>query len=481
MHVTAQGSCALIRLFLDFYQAVFYIVSFTTESGNPSKRCLLESCSVARSEMTDAEFEDFMMETIQAVKGMNDILPDQIAWWQWVEATAREVLENFGYREIRTPALEKIELFSRSIGESTDIVEKEMYAFADRKGDWLALRPEATASIVRAFIQHTLQADPLTRKFYAIGAMFRHERPQKGRYRQFHQIDAEAFGVDDPMLDAEVMYMLRLFLEKLGLTGVVLHINSLGCPECRQTYRQVLQTFLAERAEGLCPDCQRRRLTNPLRVFDCKVERCQALLTDAPVLLDSICSECALHFEQVKTYLEQLQTAYVINPRMVRGLDYYMRTTFEIITDRLGSQNAVGGGGRYNGLVSELGGPDVPGIGFAIGMERLILLLQQEHEEKLRRPKVFVATLGEAARQKGFLLTQKLRDSGLETDMDYEGRSLKSQMRRADKLGVKHVLILGEEEVEKGEVQLRNMEDKSQANLPLDTVVETLQETYRKN
>jgi histidyl-tRNA synthetase len=407
---------------------------------------------------------------------MNDILPDQIAWWHWVEATAREVLENFGYREIRTPVLEKIELFSRSIGESTDIVEKEMYAFPDRKGDVLALRPEATASIVRAFIQHNMQAEPLTRKFYALGPMFRHERPQKGRYRQFHQIDAEAFGVDDPMLDAELMYMLRVFLEKLGLTGVVLHINSLGCPECRKTYREVLQGFLAERAEGLCPDCQRRRHTNPLRVFDCKVERCQAQLTDAPILLHSICGECSRHFEQVKVYLDQLQTPYVINPRMVRGLDYYMRTTFEIITDRLGSQNAVGGGGRYNGLVRDLGGPDIPGIGFAIGMERLILLLQQGEEERLRRPKIFLAALGEVARQRGFLLVQELRSKGMEAETDYEGRSLKSQMRRADKLGVKYVLILGEEEVQKGEVQLRNMADKSQTNLSLDTVAQTIVE-----
>jgi len=420
------------------------------------------------------------MEIIQAVKGMNDILPDQIAWWQWVEATAREVLESFGYSEIRTPVLEKLELFSRSIGESTDIVEKEMYAFADRKGDLLALRPEATASVVRAFIQHNLQADPLARKFYAVGPMFRHERPQKGRYRQFHQIDAEAFGIDDPMLDAEVMYMLRLFLERLGLTGVVLHINSLGCPECRKIYREMLQAFLAERTEELCPDCRRRSHTNPLRVFDCKVERCQAQLVEAPVLLNSICGECAEHFSQVKTYLDQLQTAYVIDPRMVRGLDYYMRTTFEIITDRLGSQNAVGGGGRYNGLVRDLGGPDVPGIGFAIGMERLILLLQQGQEEKLRRPGIFVAALGEAARQRSFLLTQELRSLGLEAEMDYEGRSLKSQMRRADKLGVKHVLILGEEEMGKGEIQLRNMSDKSQTNLPLDTVAQTLQEEYRK-
>jgi histidyl-tRNA synthetase len=416
------------------------------------------------------------MESIQAVKGMNDLLPGQIEWWQRVEATAREVLESFGYREIRTPVLEKLELFSRSIGEATDIVEKEMYAFPDRKGEWLALRPEATASIVRAFIQHNLQADPLARKFYAMGPMFRHERPQKGRYRQFHQIDAEAFGTDDPMLDAELMYMLRLFLERLGLAGVVLHINSLGCAECRVSFRKSLQSYLEKHAEVLCPDCQRRRHTNPLRVFDCKVERCQTVLTDAPVLLDSICDACSDHFGKVKSYLAALDTTYVINPRMVRGLDYYMRTTFEIITDRLGAQNAVGGGGRYNGLVRDLGGPDLPGIGFAIGMERLILLLQQEQTEEQRRPFIFVAALGEAARDTGFLLAQQLRQAGMETDFDYDGRSLKSQMRRADKLGVRYVIILGEEEIAKGEIQVRDMKEKTQTVLPLSSAAQALRE-----
>jgi histidyl-tRNA synthetase len=419
------------------------------------------------------------MESIQAVKGMNDILPGDVGWWQHVEATTRRVLENFGYREIRTPALEKLELFARSIGESTDIVEKEMYTLSDSKGEWLALRPEATASIVRAFIQHNLQADPLARKFYAVGPMFRHERPQKGRYRQFHQIDAEVFGIDEPMLDAEVMYMLRLLLEQLGLTGVVLHLNSLGCTDCRRSHREKLQKFLADQADHLCPDCQRRRHTNPLRTFDCKVERCQAALADAPMLIDSICGECAEHFIRVRACLEDLKTAYVINPRMVRGLDYYMRTTFEIITDRLGTQNAVGGGGRYNGLVRDLGGPDIPGIGFAVGMERLILLLQQDRETPGRTPPIFIALLGEKARRRGFLLAQEVRELGLEVEMDYEGRSLKSQMRRADKLGSRYVLILGEEEIDKNQAQLRDMAEKTQIVLPLDEVVSRLKETKR--
>jgi histidyl-tRNA synthetase len=419
------------------------------------------------------------MQAIQAIRGMNDLLPDQIEWWQRVEETARKILASFGYREIRTPVVEKLDLFARSIGESTDIVEKEMYAFPDRKGEMLALRPEATASVVRAFIQHNLQADPLARKLYSIGPMFRHERPQKGRYRQFHQIDAEAFGVDDPMLDAEVMHMLRLFLERLGLTGVVLHINSLGCQECRKGYREILKDFLGQNTAEFCPDCQRRRLTNPLRVFDCKVEHCQALLTDAPVLLHSICGLCADHFESVKGYLALLQTDYIVNPHMVRGLDYYMRTTFEVITDRLGAQSAVGGGGRYNGLVQDLGGPDLPGIGFAIGMERLILLLQQEQSADRRAPKIFVASLGPAARKEGFLLAQQLRGLGLEVEIDYEAPSLKSQMRRADKLGARHVLILGEEEISRGEVQVRDMVKKTQTVAPLKAVALELQEIYR--
>ncbi len=418
------------------------------------------------------------MGLIQAIRGMNDVLPSEIEWWHKVEDVARAILETFGYREIRTPVLEKLELFARSIGESTDVVEKEMYAFTDRKGEWVALRPEATASIVRSFIQHKLHADPIGKRYYAVGPMFRHERPQKGRYRQFHQIDAEAFGVDDPMMDAEIMYMLRLFLERLGLTGIVLHINSLGCPECRKAYRSVLQTFLAKRADMLCPDCGRRRDTNPLRVFDCKVERCQSALDGAPILLESICGECSAHFEDVKDHLASLQTAYWVNPRMVRGLDYYMRTTFEIITDRLGAQNAVGGGGRYNGLVRDLGGPDIPGIGFAIGMERLILLLQQEQEVKHRSAEVFIAALGEAPRKRAFLLTQELRSQGIEADMDYEGKSLKSQMRRADKLAAPHVLILGEDELARGEVQLRHMINKTQTVIPLDLAAKKITELH---
>jgi histidyl-tRNA synthetase len=327
--------------------------------------------------------------------------------------------------------------------------------------------------------------------------MFRHERPQKGRYRQFHQIDAEVFGIDDPMIDAEMMHMLSLLMDRIGISGLILNINTLGCPECRRTYREILKDFLTAKGDQFCADCLRRRETNPLRVFDCKVERCGALLESAPLLIDYICEECRAHFEAVKHYLEKLGTRYAVNPRIVRGLDYYMRTTFEVITDRLGAQNAIGGGGRYDGLVRDLGGPDVPAIGFAIGMERLIMLLQQEHREQVRAlqanvtdpvivtgvvkitepsrtPFVFIASLGEQPRASAFELVQQLRGRGLEAEMDYEGRSLKSQMRRADKSGARYVLIFGEDELTRRQIQLRDMRTKTQRVLPLDDLVESM-------
>ncbi len=414
------------------------------------------------------------MEALQAVRGMNDILPEQVGWWQSIERVAREVLENFGYREIRTPVAEKLELFARGIGQSTDIVEKEMYAFEDRNGEWLALRPEATASIVRSYVQHGLHADAGHRKFYQLGPMFRHERPQKGRYRQFHQIDAEVFGLDGPMIDAEMMHMLGLMVERMGISGVSLNINTLGCAECRQVYREVLKTFLSQKEGGFCEDCLRRRDTNPLRVFDCKVKSCAELLDSAPRLIDHVCSDCRAHFDAVRGCLDKLGTRYAVNPRIVRGLDYYMRTTFEVITDRLGSQNAIGGGGRYDGLVRDLGGPDVAAVGFAMGMERLVLLLEQEKEKPVRSARCFIASLGEQASGAAFLLAQQLRARSIETEIDYEGRSLKSQMRRADKSGARYVLILGEEELAKRQIQLRDMLTKTQRLLPLEDIVETL-------
>jgi histidyl-tRNA synthetase len=410
---------------------------------------------------------------IKAIRGFNDILPEEIGKWQFVEDTAREVFEGFGFSEIRIPIIERTELFSRGIGEATDIVEKEMYTFTDRSGNSLTLRPEATASMARAYLEHQIYSFDPVAKLYCIGPMFRYERPQKGRYRQFYQIDAEVFGVENPMVDAEVILMLIHFLKRVGLEKLELQINSLGCRVCRPRYREELKNFLAKRSFRLCEDCQRRLQTNPLRIFDCKVETCQEAIADAPQVIDYICDECQRHFDQVKEYLEMAGLEYILNPRMVRGLDYYTRTAFEVVSYSLGSQNAVTGGGRYDNLFQEIGGLDVPGIGFAIGMERLVSLLPKE-KGFIRYPHLFIATLGEETYKEAYRLVNQLHLQGIRAELDYEGKSLKSQMRRADKLKARYVLILGEEELKRGRAVLRNMETKSQEEIPLQGLVDTL-------
>jgi len=403
----------------------------------------------------------------KAIRGFNDVLPDEIGKWQFVEKTAREVFEGFGFSEIRIPILEKTELFTRGIGEATDIVEKEMYTFTDRSGNSLTLRPEATASMARAYLEHQMYAFDPVAKLYCMGPMFRYERPQKGRYRQFNQIDAEVFGVGNPMVDAEVIIMLIHFLEGVGMGNLELQLNSLGCRECRPRYREELKKFFAGKSAQLCEDCQRRLQTNPLRIFDCKVETCKEAIADAPRVIDFICPECQKHFDQVKEYLAMAGLTYVLNPRMVRGLDYYTRTAFEVVSYSLGAQNAVTGGGRYDNLFQEIGGLDIPGIGFAIGVERLISLLPKE-KEFIQVPHLFVAALGEEGYREAYKLVNQLHLQGIRAELDYEGKSLKSQMRRADKLKVRYTLILGENELRQGRVVLRNMEDKSQEEVPID-------------
>lgn len=405
--------------------------------------------------------------SIRALKGFKDILPDEVRTWQWIEATARDIFHRFGFAEIKVPILEKTELFARSIGEATDIVEKEMYTFADRNGDLITMRPEGTAPVLRAFIEHGLHVKLPVQKLYTIGPMFRHERPQKGRLRQFHQMSVEVLGSDHPKVDSEVIAMGWLLLKELGLS-VSLQINSLGCPDCRPAYKDALVAFLAGRKEKVCEDCKRRSEANPLRVLDCKSEHCQEQYKDVPAILDHLCEGCKEHFKKTRHGLTLLGIPYEINSFMVRGLDYYTRTTFELITDRLGAQSAVGAGGRYDGLVEQLGGPKLPGIGFAMGMERLVLLLAQhgvvapESETDL-----FVAALGEAATEKGFGLVHALRTRGLQVAMDHEGRSLKSQMKQANRCNAKHALIMGEDELKKGEAALRDMATKDQISVPL--------------
>jgi histidyl-tRNA synthetase len=411
--------------------------------------------------------------SITGIKGMNDILPEEIATWQFLEETARKIFATYGCQEIRVPVVEKTELFCRSIGETTDIVEKEMYTFNDKSDHSLTLRPEGTAPVMRSFIQHKLYNLDQVSKLYYMGPMFRYERPQKGRYRQFHQIGAEIIGIDDPRMDAQVLAMLSHYFEAVGLDDVSLQINSLGCPECRPAYRQTLIDFLQERMDQLCPDCQRRCSSNPLRVLDCKSKSCKEATVDAPSVLDHLCPSCDEHFATVQQRLNQLGTSYTINNRMVRGLDYYTKTTFEMVTNNLGAQNAVAAGGRYDGLVEELGGPALPGIGFAMGVERLVLLLQDKKIET-PPPALFLATLGEEAELFAFKILNQLQREGIYAEMDFSGKSLKAQLRRADKLNCRYTIMIGENELATGSAQLKHMVDGEQQTIQLDGLLDGL-------
>jgi len=416
---------------------------------------------------------------ITLVRGFKDILPADTALWQHVEAMVRELLEDFGFAELRIPILEQTDLFARSIGTSTDIVEKEMYTFTDRSGDSLTLRPEATASVVRAYIEHGLYAKNPVCKLYTTGPMFRRERPQKGRYRQFYQINAEVFGLHDPRADAELILVLMTCMGRLELPGIVLHINSLGCPECRSKFKGALKPFLTGKVHELCSNCLRRRDKNPMRIFDCKVPTCKKAMLDAPSILDYLCETCQSHFETVKRSLDRFQIPYQINHRLVRGLDYYTRTTFEVLAQALGAQDAVAGGGRYDGLVKALGGPDQPAVGFAIGVDRLMELLAARAQSFEKRPHLFIAALGLRARDTAFQWVQDFRIQRVRAEMDFENRSLKSQMRRADKLGVSYTLIVGDRELDDGAVVFRNMTTKEQENVPVQDLVELVVDRIR--
>lgn len=413
------------------------------------------------------------MEKITAIRGFKDILPvDASLFWK-VETIAREVFNAFGFREIRVPILEKTELFKRSIGETTDIVEKEMYTFADRDTELLTMRPEATASIIRAYIEHNMFANEQITKLFTIGPMFRRERPQKGRFRQFNQIDVELFGEDKPQADAETIFMLMHFLTRVGLKDLTLEINSLGCPSCRPLFSKAVIEFLKGRETNLCPDCQRRINTNPLRVFDCKVESCASMIVQAPIILDFLCSDCESHFSQVKSLLQDLNISFSVHPQMVRGLDYYTKTAFEVKTNALGAQNAVAGGGRYNGLVNYLGGPEIPGIGFAVGFERLISCLPPK-EENIFKTDIFIAALGTQAQKSAFTLTNELRRAGVSAEMDYSDKSLKAQLKRANKLNSSYTLIFGEKELQDKKALIRNMQTKEQRDIPFDALFDSI-------
>ncbi len=402
---------------------------------------------------------------IQALKGFKDIVPGEVELWQYLEKVARDVFARFHFCEIRLPILEETELFARSIGEATDIVEKEMYTFVDKK---ITMRPEATASLLRAYIEHGLYAQKPVQRLFTIGPMFRHERPQKGRLRQFHQMDIEVLGSENPRVDAELMAMGAMLMGELGIS-VSLELNSLGCPACRPGYRTRLIAYITDRLEFLCSDCKRRSATNPLRVLDCKVPGCREQMAGAPSIQDHLCGECDDHFHKVQAGLSQLGVAYSLNKFMVRGLDYYCRTTFEFITADLGAQAAVGAGGRYDGLIETLGGPKkTPGIGFAMGMERLVLLLQQQEKAEAKGSEVdlFIAGIGEQGVDVGFSLAHEIR-TARSVAMDHEGRSLKSQMKQANKAGARFVLIIGDDELKSGYGILRNMQTEEQQEVLL--------------
>ncbi len=413
---------------------------------------------------------------ISSVRGTRDIVPGQVERWQYVEMTARRVCELYGYTEIRTPIIEREELFTKGTGQTTDIVQKEMYSFTDKGDERVTLRPEATPGVVRAFVEHALEQALTQAKLYSIGPMFRYERPQKGRYRQFHQLNVEVFGVADPSIDAELMEMAASLIHALGITGSELVINSVGCPKCRPNFSAALVKALGDDVERLCGDCQRRAKTNPLRIFDCKISTDQATIDALPHSLDYLCVECEKHFDEVQGHLNRFGQAFATSHRLVRGLDYYTRTTFELVQASLGAQNALLGGGRYDGLVKQLGGPDRAGIGFAAGLERIVLALPEDRV-MVPAPDAFVASFGEDVREEAFIVAKTLREAGLRTLIDYDRRSAKSQMKRADRAGARYVVIVGGDELARGEVTLKDMTTGEQKAVTRESLPKLLKTT----
>lgn len=409
-------------------------------------------------------------------RGTKDILPGAVEQWQQFECLVRDMCRRYNYHEIRTPVFEHTELFQRGVGETTDIVEKEMYTFLDRGARSITLRPEGTAAVVRSFIENKLYANPQPTKLYYMGPMFRYDRPQAGRFRQFHQFGVEAVGAAGPAIDAEVIALAVNMLQELGLADLKIFINSVGCPQCRPVYRETLQQFLRERVAGLCGDCQSRYDRNPLRILDCKNPGCGELTQGAPAVTECLCTDCADHFSRLKALLSGIGVAYSVNPRLVRGLDYYTKTAFEIQYQLLGAQSAVCGGGRYDGLIEQCGGEPTPGIGFGMGIERVLLALEKQglSTEAAKPVDVFLAAMGDTAYDTAFGLLLKLRAAGLVAEIDYIGRSLKAQMKYAAKLPARFVAILGEEEITQQAVSLRDMISGEQTKVPWDKLIETM-------
>lgn len=411
-----------------------------------------------------------------APRGTKDILPDTVGEWTYVEQKIRELCDRYGYQEIRTPMFEHTELFHRGIGEGTDVVDKEMYTFTDRGQRSITLRPENTASAVRAYLQNKLYGENSLTKLFYIGSMFRYDRPQAGRMREFHQFGIEALGEENPAVDAEVIMLAMDFLTSLGLKDLKLSLNSVGCPKCRPIYRKVLQDYFRDKLDTLCDDCKDRFERSPLRILDCKTDADKPFMPVAPKITDCLCDECKDHFHKVQEYLTQAGVEFELDPRLVRGLDYYTKTAFEIKYAPLGAQSAIAGGGRYDGLIEEIGGKPTPAVGFASGLERVLLALEKQEllPEMTKTADAFVVALGESASGPAFKLLTKLRQAGLKANMDYAGRSMKAQMKQANKAKARFALIIGEDEVKESCVMLKDMEKSEQQKVSFDTIIEKL-------
>ncbi|MCT4621469.1 MAG: histidine--tRNA ligase [Marinisporobacter sp.] len=416
--------------------------------------------------------------SIKAPRGTKDVLPVDVYKWNYVEHLFRDVCARFGYKEIRTPIFEHTELFKRGVGETTDIVQKEMYSFEDNGGRDITLKPEGTAPVVRSFIENKLYADTQPTKIFYITPCFRYERPQAGRLRAFHQFGVEAFGAINPSVDAEIIGVAMAFYKDLGISNLELRINSIGCPECRGKYNQILKDYLKEKLPNLCKTCQDRYEKNPMRIIDCKVESCKEQLKDVPLMIDHICDECREDFEKLKENLSLMEIDYIVDPNIVRGLDYYTKTAFEIISNEIGAQGTVCGGGRYDRLVEELDGPKTPGIGFGMGIERLLLTLQNNNIE-IPKPKgldIFIATIGERANKEAVGLLHKLRLEGLSGDKDHLNRSLKAQFKYANKMNASYTIVIGDDELDKDVVTLKNMQNSEQTEIQLSNIINELKE-----
>lgn len=414
---------------------------------------------------------------ISAPRGTKDITPKESYKWNFLENKFKEICSIYGYEEIRTPIFEHTELFKRGVGDTTDIVQKEMYSFVDKGDREITLKPEGTAGVVRAFIEHKMNADAQPTKLFYITPCFRYERPQSGRQRQFHQFGVEAIGGDSPSLDAEVIALAMQFLNELGLNDLSVSINSVGCPVCRESYNRLLKDYLLQKSDVLCDLCNDRREKNPMRVIDCKNETCQANIVDIPLMADHLCEDCQKHFKTLKEYLDEMDIRYSVDKKIVRGLDYYKRTAFEIISNDLGSQSTVCGGGRYDGLVELIGGPKgFSGIGFGMGAERLLLTLEA-NDIKIENPNrtdIFIVTIGEKAKLKSFSLLKELRKEHFSADKDHLDRSVKAQFKYSNKINSKFTIVIGDDELEKDEASLKDMETGEQRLIKISEIVDEL-------